>query len=289
MDNIRMRINSRLEEKLEKHGTKTYQKLLEAMRYSLLSGGKRIRPLILYNVGVELKIPEDILIDLGVAVEMMHSASLIHDDLPAIDDDDYRRGKPSCHKVFGEGIALVAGDALMLLSIEILNEINIDEVVKVKLVRELLESAGMNGMMAGEAEDIDVTGKDKQLNLNRILSMYEKKTGALFGFSFSAPAICIEDDELALNMKEIGKKFGVSFQIFDDLKDLTGSFEEIGKTPKKDEIMNKPTVPRLLGTDEARKLADDLYTESIRMLRMFGTFDNLIILLNDMREEIEKR
>lgn len=289
MDDIKKRIESKLKEKIEEYGKNVYPKLLDAMKYSLLAGGKRLRPLIVYNTGIELGISEEILINLGTAVEMIHTASLIHDDLPAIDDDDYRRGKPSCHRIFGEGMALVAGDGLILLSMKVLNDLKIEESTKLKLEMKLLESAGVNGMIGGEAEDIDMTGKGEKPDLERVLKMYERKTGALFSFSFSSPIICIGDEELEKRMDEIGRNFGVAFQIYDDLKDLIGTFEEIGKTPRKDEIMDKPTVPRLVGVKKAKEIANGIYEEAVELLKETGKFGKLVDFLRRVKEEIERR
>jgi len=289
VDDIRKRIESKLKERIEEYGKNVYPKLLDAMKYSLLAGGKRLRPLIVYNTGIELGISEEILINLGIAVEMIHTASLIHDDLPAIDDDDYRRGKPSCHRIFGEGMALVAGDGLILLSMKVLNDLEIEESTKLKLEMKLLESAGVNGMIGGEAEDIDMTGKYEKPDLERVLKMYERKTGALFSFSFSSPIICIGDEELENRMDEIGRKFGVAFQIYDDLKDLIGTFEEIGKTPRKDEVMDKPTVPRLVGVEKAREIANGIYEEAVELLKETGKFGKLVGFLRRVKEEIERR
>lgn len=233
------------------------QTLHEAMRYSVEAGGKRLRPLLLLMVlkafGKEVQTGYPA----GAAVELIHTYSLIHDDLPAMDDDAMRRGRPSSHIVFGEATAILAGDALLTLAFSVIavdKKTNAEKVLK--LIAFLSESAGPKGMVAGQQEDID--GENRTLSLSEIQSIHRKKTGALLSYSFYAGGLLSDcsDDEMAL-LNGIAEKIGLAYQIRDDILDITSTQEELGKPVGSDEEKEKSTYPHLLGLAGSYERLDD--------------------------------
>lgn len=228
----------------------------KAMGYVLTAGGKRLRPNIIFVVSSDLGLPYEKVKDAAIAVELLHTASLIHDDLPSIDDANMRRGKPTCHKVFGENIAVLAGDGLFFLSFLI-----ISKTMNPILIKEFSETAF--DLLLGESADVEYEGRE-EITEEEILKMYELKTGALFGFSFSAPSIIGEKVHLREILKKLGRKFGVAFQTFDDLKDVEGDPNFIGKDVGKD--VNKKTLVKLMGIEKSRKIADEIYEEVLSNL-----------------------
>lgn len=236
----------------------------KAIRYSVFAGGKRLRPYLtmlafqLYNEDVELIAP------VAAAIEMIHTYSLIHDDLPDIDDDEYRRGKKSCHAVFGDGVALLSGDALLISAFELITMAEIDAALRVQFIRELAQGVGINGLLAGQMVDVESEGKkvDKK-TLNYI---HENKTAKLINLSlrFGAIAGGAPANELAL-IEEYGRLIGLVFQIVDDLLDIEGTQEELGKSIGKDENVEKATFPSVFGIAESRAKAIE-YTEKARQI-----------------------
>jgi geranylgeranyl diphosphate synthase type II len=236
----------------------------KAIRYSVFAGGKRLRPYLtmlafqLYNDDVELIAP------VAAAIEMIHTYSLIHDDLPDIDDDEYRRGKKSCHAVFGDGVALLSGDALLISAFELITMAEIDAALRVQFIRELAQGVGINGLLAGQMVDVESEGKkvDKK-TLNYI---HENKTAKLINLSlrFGAIAGGAPANELAL-IEEYGRLIGLVFQIVDDLLDIEGTQEELGKSIGKDENVEKATFPSVYGIAESRAKAIE-YTEKARQI-----------------------
>jgi len=285
--NIIDEFNNYAFEKIPMYLKKIPNRYFEAIEYTLKAGGKRIRPLIIFFAGKMFSIDKKLLFDIGIALETLHTASLIHDDLPAIDDDDFRRGVPTCHKVFGENVAILAGDGLIFLAFEILSKLSVSPEVKETLIKEFSELGGLSGMVRGEVKDVLMTGGT--FSLGEVIEMYEDKTGALFGFAFEAGAICALEHTKAKQLKEIGKNFGVAFQIFDDIKDVTGDFKKIGKTPGKDEKQNKPTVVKLLGLENAKELAEDYYSKSMTSLKNFDESEDLIDFLNVIKSLLIER
>ncbi|MEI5908129.1 polyprenyl synthetase family protein [Bacillus spongiae] len=231
--------------------------LKEAMLYSLRAGGKRIRPLLMlatmeaFQQDVQKGYP------VACAVEMIHTYSLIHDDLPSMDDDDLRRGMPTNHKVFGEALAILAGDGLLTYSFQVLSEMNgVSASDKIRLIRYLAQSAGPEGMVGGQVADIE--GEDTSLSLEDLMSIHENKTGRLLTFSVvSAAILCGASEQVIDELEEFSKHIGLAFQIQDDILDIEGSEEKIGKPVGSDEINQKSTYPSLLGLEEAKaKLAE---------------------------------
>lgn len=225
--------------------------LREAVLYSIHAGGKRIRPYLLLEVLESLQVPITIAhAQIAAALEMIHTGSLIHDDLPAMDDDDFRRGRLTNHKKFGEALAILAGDALFLDPYALIAQADLPNEIKVDLIASLSLSSGSMGMVAGQV--LDMEGEGKHLNLEELQTIHANKTGKLIAFPFQAAGIISGlDARLQEDFKYIGELIGLAFQVRDDVLDVTASFEEIGKTPKKDLQAEKSTYPALLGLDEA--------------------------------------
>ena len=226
--------------------------LREAVLYSIHAGGKRIRPYLLLEVLESLQVPITIAhAQVAAALEMIHTGSLIHDDLPAMDDDDFRRGRLTNHKKFGEALAILAGDALFLDPYALIAQADLPNEIKIDLIASLSLSSGSMGMVAGQV--LDMEGEGKHLNLEELQTIHANKTGKLLAFPFQAAGVIAElDENLQRQLKTVGELIGLAFQVRDDILDVTASFEEIGKTPQKDLQAEKSTYPALLGLDEAK-------------------------------------
>ena len=225
--------------------------LREAVLYSIHAGGKRIRPYLLLEVLESLQVPITLAhAQVAAALEMIHTGSLIHDDLPAMDDDDFRRGRLTNHKKFGEALAILAGDALFLDPYALIAQADLPNEIKIDLIASLSLSSGSMGMVAGQV--LDMEGEGKHLNLEELQTIHANKTGKLLAFPFQAAGVIAGlDENLQKQLKTIGELIGLAFQVRDDVLDVTASFEEIGKTPQKDLQAEKSTYPALLGLDEA--------------------------------------
>ena len=226
--------------------------LREAVLYSIHAGGKRIRPYLLLEVLESLQVPITIAhAQIAAALEMIHTGSLIHDDLPAMDDDDFRRGRLTNHKKFGEALAILAGDALFLDPYALIARADLPNEIKIDLIASLSLSSGSMGMVAGQV--LDMEGEGKHINLEELQTIHANKTGKLLAFPFHAAGIIAGlDENLQKQLKTVGELIGLAFQVRDDVLDVTASFEEIGKTPQKDLQAEKSTYPALLGLDEAK-------------------------------------
>ena len=225
--------------------------LREAILYSVHAGGKRIRPYLLLEVLESLQVRITIAhAQVAAALEMIHTGSLIHDDLPAMDNDDYRRGRLTNHKVYGEALAILAGDALFLDPYALIAQADLPSQTKVDLIANLSLASGSMGMVAGQV--LDMEGEGKHLNLEGLQTIHANKTGKLLAFPFQAAGIIAGlDENLQKQLKTVGELIGLAFQVRDDVLDVTASFEEIGKTPQKDLQAEKSTYPALLGLDQA--------------------------------------
>ena len=225
--------------------------LREAVLYSIHAGGKRIRPYLLLEVLESLQVPVTLAhAQVAAALEMIHTGSLIHDDLPAMDDDDFRRGRLTNHKKFGEALAILAGDALFLDPYALIALSDLPNEIKVDLIANLSLASGSMGMVAGQV--LDMEGEGKHLNLEELQTIHANKTGKLLAFPFHAAGIIAGlDTTIHTALKTVGELIGLAFQVRDDILDVTASFEEIGKTPQKDLQAEKSTYPALLGLDEA--------------------------------------
>lgn len=228
--------------------------LVDSVLYSIQAGGKRLRPLLLLELleafGQELT---EAHFQVAGALEMIHTGSLIHDDLPAMDNDDYRRGQLTNHKKFGEDLAILAGDALFLDPFGLIAASTLSDKVKVSLILELSDASGSRGMVAGQV--LDMEGEQKQLTLAELQTIHANKTGRLLAYPFIAAASILElPADISLLLETIGKKLGLAFQVRDDILDLVADFEALGKTPQKDLVAEKSTYPALLGLEESKTL-----------------------------------
>ena len=250
--------------------------LREAVLYSIHAGGKRIRPYLLLEVLESLQVPITIAhAQVAAALEMIHTGSLIHDDLPAMDDDDFRRGRLTNHKKFGEALAILAGDALFLDPYALIAQADLPNEIKVDLIASLSLSSGSMGMVAGQV--LDMEGEGKHLNLEELQTIHANKTGKLLAFPFQAAGVIAGlDENLQKQLKTVGELIGLAFQVRDDILDVTASFEEIGKTPQKDLQAEKSTYPALLGLDEAKVFCNrtlDQANEKLDMISQLVDFD----------------
>ena len=250
--------------------------LREAVLYSIHAGGKRIRPYLLLEVLESLQVPITLAhAQVAAALEMIHTGSLIHDDLPAMDDDDFRRGRLTNHKKFGEALAILAGDALFLDPYALIAQADLPNEIKVDLVASLSLSSGSMGMVAGQV--LDMEGEGKHLNLEELQTIHANKTGKLLAFPFQAAGVIAGlDKNLQKQLKTVGELIGLAFQVRDDILDVTASFEEIGKTPQKDLQAEKSTYPALLGLDEAKVFCNrtlDQANEKLDVISQLVDFD----------------
>ena len=226
--------------------------LREAVLYSVHAGGKRIRPYLLLEVLEALQVPiTPAHAQVAAALEMIHTGSLIHDDLPSMDNDDYRRGRLTNHKVFGEDLAILSGDALFLDPYALIAQAYLPSQTKIDLIANLSLASGSMGMVAGQV--LDMEGEHQCLSLDELQTIHANKTGKLLAFPFQAAGVIAGlDKNLQKQLKTVGELIGLAFQVRDDILDVTASFEEIGKTPQKDLQAEKSTYPALLGLDEAK-------------------------------------
>jgi len=260
------------------------EKLHEAMRYSVLSEGKRIRPVLVYATGEAFGVKLDALDGPACAVEIIHAYSLIHDDLPAMDDDDLRRGRPTCHKKYDDATAILAGDALQALSFHILAhdpKIQVNSPQRLSMIDTLAIASGSRGMAGGQAIDLAAVGKS--LNIAELENMHIHKTGALIRASAELGALSVEnvDTELFSRISKYAKCIGLAFQIKDDILDIESDTETLGKPQGSDREMNKPTYPELLGLDGAKQAADELYNKAIKCLEPFDEQANMLRAIAD--------
>ncbi len=255
-------------------------RLQEAMRYSVIGGGgKRVRPVLVYAAGQALRIELDQLDACACAVEVIHAYSLIHDDLPAMDDDDLRRGRPTCHRAFDEATAILAGDALQAFAFEVLAA---DETMtssaenRLKMIRLLAEASGSIGMAGGQAIDLGAVGRE--LRLEELENMHLLKTGALIRASVLLGAMSSDSttQQQLDALDTYAQCVGLAFQIQDDILDVTADTETLGKPQGSDIEQNKPTYPSLLGLDGARARAQELHQRAMKALEIFDESADLL-------------
>ncbi len=244
--------------------------LHHAMRYCVLNGGKRIRPILVYATGRALTLKPGRLDAPACAVELIHAYSLVHDDLPAMDDDDLRRGQPTCHKAFDEATAILAGDALQTLAFQVLTRdqaMAVDAEQRLRMIEHLAQASGSRGMAGGQALDLAAVGQE--LDLARLEHMHIHKTGALIRASVRLGTLFAPDLDTRLirQLDRYAKCIGLAFQIRDDILDVSGNTRELGKTRGKDRAQDKPTYPSLLGLSGAQEKAESLYEEALQSLK----------------------
>ena len=269
LKHYQQRVNRALNDFLPESPTPKHN-LNEAMRYSVIGGGgKRIRPAMVYAAGEATGADQDILDVPACAIEMIHAYSLIHDDLPAMDDDDLRRGQATCHVAFDEATAILAGDALQTHAFAILaaSDLLIDDKRRLQMIVLLTSATGSEGMAGGQAIDIAAVGHS--LTLEELEAMHRMKTGALIKVSILLGAMCspeVTEDELT-QLGHYADCIGLSFQIQDDILDVVGDTETLGKPSGSDEKMQKPTYPSILGLDASRKLALEQHDQALACLQ----------------------
>lgn len=244
--------------------------LHEAMRYSAMDGGKRIRPMLVYATGHALGVCLDELDIPAAAVELIHAYSLVHDDLPAMDNDDLRRGKPTCHKAFDEATAILVGDALQTQAFYLLahtKQIKVPAEQRLRMLETLALASGSRGMCGGQA--VDIAAEGRELGLPELEEMHIHKTGMLIRASVTLGALSAGDasEGLLKKLDHYGKCIGLSFQIQDDILDIEGDTESLGKQQGADLARNKPTYPALLGMEGAKQRARELHEDAINSLR----------------------
>jgi geranylgeranyl pyrophosphate synthase len=247
--------------------------LHQAMRYAVLEGGKRIRPLLVYAAGQALDARQQALDVAACAVECIHAYSLVHDDLPAMDNDDLRRGQPTCHKAYGEAQAILAGDGLQALAFYLLAHADmggITAATRLQMVERLAQAAGSRGMVGGQSIDLAAVGK--QLDIAELEDMHIHKTGALIRAAVLLGLLCADpvSDDQHQALDHYGKCIGLAFQIQDDILDVTASTEKLGKQAGADRALDKPTYPALLGLAGARERARELHQAATDSLAGFG-------------------
>jgi geranylgeranyl diphosphate synthase, type II len=243
----------------------------QAMRHSVFAGGKRIRPILCIESGRTMSgsFPAGIE-ELGAALEMLHTYSLIHDDLPALDNDDLRRGRPTSHKVYGEAIAILAGDALQTQAYEVLSQLRCPAEARVKIIEEIARGTGtVNGMIGGQV--VDLEAERTKPNAETLEYIHSSKTAALISASVVTGGIYAHANATEVeNLRRFGQAIGLAFQIVDDILDVTQTSEQLGKTAGKDVASEKATYPALFGLDESRKKARALLEDAYKNVKTFG-------------------
>lgn len=253
----REKIDAAIRDYYQKKNLPVSIELITAILYSVDGGGKRIRPLIFLDLlegfGLELT---DSHFDVAASLEMIHTGSLIHDDLPAMDNDDYRRGCLTNHKKFDEATAILAGDSLFLDPFDLLAQTELSAEIRVELIQALSHASGTFGMVGGQM--LDMKGEGQELDLSQLAQIHEHKTGKLLTFPFVAAGIVAQQGlEVLDNLQEVGQLIGLAFQVRDDILDVTADFESLGKTPGKDVVAGKSTYPALLGLDKSYDILEE--------------------------------
>ena len=247
--------------------------LHDSMRYSLMAGGKRVRPILAMAAAEAVGQPAPGLMPIACSLELIHTYSLIHDDLPAMDNDDFRRGKPTNHKVYGDAMAILAGDALLTMAFDLCSNPNLmkgcDPARQVRLIQELAYGSGNVGMVGGQVFDIQAENKD--IDLTTLQNIHKHKTGMLIRAAVRMGAIAAGATDRQLDdLTSYAEDVGLAFQIADDVLNVTGTREELGKNPNTDAERGKKTYPTFYGAEGARKLADDCVARAIARLSQFG-------------------
>lgn len=254
--------------------------LFKAMRYVVLNGGKRIRPLLVYATGEALSAPAELLDAPAAAVEFIHCYSLVHDDLPAMDNDDLRRGKPTCHKAFDEATAILTGDALLTLAFKVLSDATLNPVSaeqRIHMIQVLAEKSGMQGMIKGQVLDMTSEGKQETISFENLCEIHHKKTGALIEAAVTLGAIAaIGSDSTKINqnietmipkLQAYAQCVGLAFQIQDDILDVISDAKTLGKSAGKDQQQNKATFPSLLGIEQSKQHVQALHQKALENIQ----------------------
>ncbi|MFW6035268.1 MAG: polyprenyl synthetase family protein [Halothermotrichaceae bacterium] len=243
--------------------------LLSSMKYTLFSGGKRIRPILTIMTAEMIGGSREAALRVGAAMELIHTYSLIHDDLPSMDNDDFRRGKKTNHNIYGTAVAILAGDGLLTYAFNLLSQLSLAPENIIEIIRIISDGAGHNGMVGGQV--LDIEAENKKVNLDQLRQIHKGKTGALFKSSILAGAHCGNpDSEERQALSDFSKYLGLTFQIVDDILDVVGNEEKLGKRVGSDQELNKSTYPILLGLEEARKEAKSTASRAKKSLTIFG-------------------
>ena len=258
-------------------------KVKDAMKYSLLAGGKRIRPLLMLRIIQSYGLDYHDYLDAACAIEMIHTYSLIHDDLPGMDNDDLRRGKPTCHRQFDEATAILAGDGLLNEAANVILKANYNSELKIALLSILYQASGVNGMILGQALDIEF--ENKKANRKELDLIHHHKTGDLISASMQMGALVANVDDLE-TFKEIGYKIGLAFQIQDDILDVVGNSELLGKNVGSDIENNKSTYVTLMGVAKSQEIADCYFNEAITLISKLKINHELIL---EVLEKLKRR
>ncbi len=281
-----------LESALEKYFdfTDEYpQQLFEAMRYSLFSGGKRLRPILFFAAYEMLKQKKNLnvlqpVLPAACALEMVHTASLIHDDLPSVDNSDIRRNQPSCHKKFGDATAILAGDALITMAFEVLTDIS-DATKARDCVNVLASAVSTRGIIGGQAVDVMVTSAKARINVLKYIHL--KKTGSLLQASMDLACLLYgAEEKVILALENYALNVGLAYQIIDDILDEIGTSDILGKEPGEDARNNKATYASILGLEKARRMAEKLLSDAHKLIKVMPSNEILVGYLNMIRERI---
>ena len=271
MNNIVNEINQRLKTILNDYPK---SKVKEAMLYSLQAGGKRIRPFIVLQVIRAYNQNYHDYIDIACALEMIHTYSLIHDDLPGMDNDDLRRGKPTCHKQFGEATAILAGDGLLNEAVNIIIKTSLASDLKITLISCLYQASGISGMIYGQ--ELDIENENKKLSIDKLNTIHHYKTGKLLSCAFQLGGLIANPQDVKV-LKEIGYKVGLAFQIQDDILDVISDSKTLGKPVGSDASNHKETYTTLIGVEASQKEVDKLFKEAIGLVYSLSINHGLII------------
>ena len=271
MNNIVNEINQRLKTILNDYPK---SKVKEAMLYSLQAGGKRIRPFIVLQVIRAYNQNNHDYIDIACALEMIHTYSLIHDDLPGMDNDDLRRGKPTCHKQFGEATAILAGDGLLNEAVNIIIKTSLASDLKIALISCLYQASGISGMIYGQ--ELDIENENKKLSIDKLNTIHHYKTGKLLSCAFQLGGLIASPQDVKV-LKEIGYKVGLAFQIQDDILDVISDSKTLGKPVGSDASNHKETYTTLIGVEASQKEVNKLFKEAIELVYSLSINHGLII------------
>lgn len=278
------RVNHTLDDVLPSSG-KNPCELHKAMRYAVLNGGKRVRSAIVYAVGESLDANKDILDISSAVIELIHAFSLVHDDLPAIDNDDLRRGNPACHKAFSEATAILAGDALLVLAFEVLSHLtkhHVTSATNLKMIQILSHYIGSNGMAGGEA--LDAATADHEISLKKLAQIYKLKTSYLICASvlFGALAANCTKKSTLENLEKFGIYIGLAFQIHDDIIGIESDTATLGKPQGSDLIKHKPTYPSIIGLEAAKKRQQECFTTAMHYLKKSRINSDKLVALSEL-------
>ena len=255
----------------------------DAMQYALSSEGKRLRPYLVYCLA-NRNIDDNILLDVCTTIEMVHTYSLVHDDLPAMDNDDYRRGRLTTHKVFNEATAILAGDALLTQAFKLLSELEMNAEDKVELINILSDASGSDGMILGQTQDM-INDDKADLSVDELYQLYTNKTGKLFSAALKMGNVLANKPVKQEDLESIGYKLGIVFQIQDDYLESTSSFEVLGKSNQSDLNNHKNTVVLKLGLEDSKVLINNLYQElNHDIMNLSQNYPNLIGIINWMKD-----